>query len=135
MTNSKRTATVVPQQALFLMNSPMSVDVARRIVNRPEFNSARDNLAKITALYGIIFQRMPTKAEYEMGLRFIAAEEQDPAANAVVTTTASRTAGRNRMDGRAAIRNDGFRVARRPLSPWATYAQALLFSNETLYVN
>ena len=35
MANSKRTSTVVPQQALFLMNSPMSVDVVRRIVNRP----------------------------------------------------------------------------------------------------
>jgi hypothetical protein len=117
------------------MNSAMSVDVVRRVVNRPEFTSARDNLAKITALYEIIFQRMPTRAEYEMGLRFVAAEEQDPDAGTVVKTTASRGGGRNRMDSRAPVRNEGFRVARRPLSAWATYAQALLFSNETVYVN
>ena len=30
MPNSKRTTTIVPQQALFLMNSPMAVDVARK---------------------------------------------------------------------------------------------------------
>ena len=36
MPNSKRTTTVVPQQALFLMNSPMSVDTSRAIMQRPD---------------------------------------------------------------------------------------------------
>ena len=35
--NSHRTSTIVPQQALFFMNSPMAVDVARRVTSRPEF--------------------------------------------------------------------------------------------------
>src|SRR4030095_10673714 len=36
MPNSKRASTIVPQQALFLMNSPMSADVARAVVARAD---------------------------------------------------------------------------------------------------
>ena len=35
----------------------------------------------------------------------------------------------------APIQNPGARVERRPLTPWETYVQALLFSNEAAYVN
>jgi len=45
MPNSRRASTTVPQQALFLMNSPMSVDVARRIVGRSEVAGAVDDLS------------------------------------------------------------------------------------------
>jgi len=69
-----------------------------------------------------------------MGLKFVQVESQDDGANGFAAT-ALRKGGGNRMDGRAAIRNDGFRVARRPLNQWETYAQALLFSNEAAYVN
>jgi hypothetical protein len=33
------------------------------------------------------------------------------------------------------IQNLGDKVERRPLTPWETYAQALLFTNEAAYVN
>ena len=134
MTNSKRTSTIVPQQALFLMNSPFTVDVARRIVNRPEFTSAKDDLAKISALHRIIFQRMPKPDEYRMGIEFVKIEERDWTANHFAPKNISK-GGRDRMDARAEIKNDGFRVSRRALNQWETYAQALLFSNEAAYVN
>jgi len=134
MANSKRTATVVPQQALFLMNSPFAVDVVRRVVNRPEFASAHDDLARISALYRIIFQRAPKPREFKLALEFVRAESQDAGANTVVAKPVAKS-GRDRMDGRAAIRNEGFRVSRQPLSAWAAYAQALIFSNEAAYVN
>ena len=41
--------------------------------------------------------------------------------------------GRN--DGNRAIRNEGAYVERKPLTPWETYVQALLLSNEAAYVN
>jgi hypothetical protein len=159
MTNSKRTSTIVPQQALFLMNSPFSVDVVRRIVGRREFSSdltnadaqivmllhrsiskkniTREELViggKILALHRIIFQRRPTAKELEMGYKFLDIESQDTSANAFAAKNINNGGG-NRMDGRAAIKNDGFRVSRRALNPWETYAQALLFSNEAAYVN
>ena len=159
MANSKRTATIVPQQALFLMNSPMAVDVARRIVNRPEVTSDLNNAtaqvvlalhrsiskkipdreelmrgAKILALHLIIFQRKPTPVEFKMGLEFVKIESQDSAANNFAAKNINKGGG-NRMDARATIKNDAFRVSRRALNPWETYAQALLFSNEAAYVN
>ena len=38
-------------------------------------------------------------------------------------------------DGEHAIQNEGQLVERNPLTPWETYAQALLLSNEAAYVN
>ena len=36
---------------------------------------------------------------------------------------------------RSAIKNDGLRVSRRPLTALETFAQVLLLSNEAAYVN
>lgn len=133
MSNSKRTTTVVPQQALFLMNSPMTVDVVRRIVTRPEFASAQGDRGKLAALYRIIFQRMPTPEEFTMGMAFIKTEAGDVEANNW------KYEGKIRVDrnrgGTSSIKNDGLRVSRRPLNAWETYAQVLLLSNEAAYVN
>src|SRR5436190_10467397 len=41
--NSRRATTIVPQQALFFMNSPIAVDVARKVTSRREFLEARDD--------------------------------------------------------------------------------------------
>jgi hypothetical protein len=46
---------------------------------------------------------------------------------------AAKAAGRRA--GMAPIQNEGDRVERKPLTPWETYVQALLFSNEAAYVN
>lgn len=134
MANSKRTTTVVPQQALFLMNSPMTVDVVRRIVARSEVSSAPDVMAKTRALYQIIFQRAPTKAEYALAQEFMKGEVEDTEANAYVYEGNKRRGGGG-MGGRSAIKNDGLRVSRRPLTPWETFTQVLLLSNEAAYVN
>jgi hypothetical protein len=134
MANSKRTATVVPQQALFLMNSPMTVDVVRRIVARPEISKAPDAFGKIRALYEIVFQRYPTKEEFALGHQFLKAEAEDTEANNYVYEGNKRRGGGG-MNGRSAIKNDGLRVSRRPLSAIETFAQVLLLSNEAAYVN
>jgi hypothetical protein len=133
MSNSRRNQSLVPQQALFLMNSPMTVDIVRRICERPEFLAAQGDPAKVGTLYRIIFQRNPTKDEIGMGLKFVQIEAQDTEANNF--DYKARFRNRDRGNGRAAIKNDGLMVARRPLNAWQTLAQALLFSNEAAYVN
>jgi mono/diheme cytochrome c family protein len=154
MPNSKRATTIVPQQALFLMNSPMAVDVSRRMIARREFTSARDDAGRIAALYNIIFQRTPKPEEIKVGLayvtdlnRLLAPEPTVPVvalnnanARAARNAKAAKAAPRpqvnnNRRDGRAPIRNQGEMVERSPLSAWEQYAQALLFANELAYVN
>jgi hypothetical protein len=134
MANSRRTNTIVPQQALFLMNSPMTVDVVRRIVNRPEFMRAADDRGKVSALYRIIFQRAPLPEEFKLALTFVKGETEDVDANNFLYQGKLRTGGRGN-GGMAAIKNDGLRVARRGLNPWETFAQVLLLSNEAAYVN
>ena len=41
----------------------------------------------------------------------------------------------NRSDAMKAVQNEGEIIERRPLSPWETFVQALLFSNEAAYVD
>ncbi len=144
MPNSKRTTTIVPQQALFLMNSPMTVDVARKIMARPEVAGAGADYQRIAAIYRVIFQRSPTQQETQVGMQFLAGEGHAPVAAApLVANEQGGKRGRNPGDMRkafgaarfGAIQNEGARVERKPLTAWETYAQALLFSNEAAYLN
>jgi mono/diheme cytochrome c family protein len=148
MPNSRRSSTIVPQQALFLMNSPMSVEVSRDIVARPEFTTAANDTQRILQLYRIIFQRAPRPVEIQLGLQFMVQEEAaqtriDGAARpaAFDQRTAALQArlidkkNNSRKDALRPIENEGVPVARKPLNPWETYTQALLFSNEASYIN
>ncbi len=147
MPNSKRASTIVPQQALFLMNSSMSVDVARRIVARSEVADAGNVDGQITGIYQVIFQRSPKDVELKMAREFVQVEadnqpgntpEEQKAANARNQAKAKakgKIGGNRQYDGMNPIRNEGDLVERKPLTPLETYAQALLLSNEASYVN
>ena len=148
MPNSKRTSTVVPQQALFLMNSPMAIDVARKIMASSDVADAPDNLRRIFAIYRVIFQRTPKPDEIQLALRFVGEEmanapqtADDRQAKRISDERQARLRARERQaqKGRygamAPIKNRGELVERKPLTPWETYAQALLLSNEAAYVN
>jgi len=146
MANSQRSTTVVPQQALFLMNSPMAIDVARGIMARPEIAKEGNSRHKVYYIYLTVFQRAPTGEETDRALRFINAEsEQEAAVQAsakAMTAKAEKKAEANakRLEkeherGSAAIQNPGRFVERKPLTPWETYTHALLLSNEASYVN
>jgi hypothetical protein len=145
MPNSKRTTTVVPQQALFLMNSPMAVDVARRVVARPEFKAADSDQRRVFALYNILFQRQPRPGELVVALNYM---KQEKAKQAEVDALAPEMAKKNgevtkRIAERAKRDNDAMRpvqnsgeiIERKPLSAWESYAHALLFTNESAYIN
>ena len=164
MPNSKRTTTIVPQQALFFMNSAMSVDVTRRIVARPEVTNAPDALNRLFSIYRIIFQRPPSQTEIKLAYQFVGGEDNKLVAANAATNTGSASSAKTmsaelagkaakkaaqkaeaekrnaekkkgRYGATAAIQNEGSRVLRAPLTPWETYVQALLFSNEAAYVN
>ena len=147
MPNSKRTTTIVPQQALFLMNSPFAIDVARAVINRPEVRNAPDDQQRIMAMYNIVLQRTPFPDEFKLALQFLrdeyrnetqvaaAAKELTDRATKRLEERAKREKEPNRMDGYRSIRNEGEYVARKPLTHWETLAHSLLLSNEAAYVN
>jgi Protein of unknown function (DUF1553). len=72
--NQGRFHTTVPQQALFLMNSPFVIEQARSLAERPEIKSAASSVDKVTALYRLAFQRLPARSELQLGTQFISAQ-------------------------------------------------------------
>jgi hypothetical protein len=140
MANSKRTSTIVPQQALFFMNSPMSADVARKVTSRPEFVNAKDDLGRVKALYEVLFQRAPKANEVALAKDYIAMAQ---AAAPEVASKKAMQSGKVRVvenkgkygNQKSAIKNSGEMVDRKPLNAWEQFAQALLMTNEIVYVN
>ncbi len=136
MANTQRISTIVPQQALFFMNNPLGIEVARQVVNRSEVADAQDETAKIHAIYRTIFQRTPRKGEVDWAREFIA-QSKVLAAKRPVTKVKQATASKKdpAKDKYAALRNEGEMVKRGPLNPWELYVQSLLCTNEFVYVN
>ncbi|MBX7105274.1 MAG: PSD1 and planctomycete cytochrome C domain-containing protein [Gemmataceae bacterium] len=67
----QRLTTTVPQQALFLMNSPFVAHVAKSLANRPEVAAATAPAERIAILYQLLFAREPRLSEVILGERFI----------------------------------------------------------------
>jgi mono/diheme cytochrome c family protein len=103
----QRYTTTVPQQALFLMNSPFVIEQARHFVARPDVASQTTDEAKIKQMYKIAYGRAADAEEIALALRFC--------------TEASKSSEANK--------------AAPSLSAWEQYAQILLLSNEFAFVD
>ena len=68
-----RPTTTVPQQALFLMNSPFLLDQAKALANRPDLPPLADTDARIARLYLELLGRPAEPREVEVGRRFLEA--------------------------------------------------------------
>jgi hypothetical protein len=66
---SNRFMTILPQQALFFMNSPFVISRVREIVD--EMDSFTDPADRVRALYRTLYARAPTSKELDLALRFI----------------------------------------------------------------
>ncbi len=73
-TSPQRFTTTVPQQSLFMMNSPFVVQQAQRLAARPEVVAANGVPARITSLYRLLFARDPFPDELGVGAQFVAGE-------------------------------------------------------------
>jgi hypothetical protein len=143
MVTGIRHVTTVPQQALFLMNSPLVIDLARRLVAMPEFVDNTDDTGRLNFLYERIYQRPPTAEETGLGLEFV---NQTPIRDDDVASSAlNRMADDQFQKGKGKGKNKGMQgngrfggnggKKRAPLTSWEEYAQALLQANETSFVN
>jgi hypothetical protein len=102
----QRFTTTVPQQALFLMNSPFVIEQARHFVNRADVTALAKDEARIDRLHRLAFGRPAEPDEIALGLRFLA------------------TAGKAAPMKAAQL-----------LSPWEQYGQVLLLANEFAFVD
>jgi hypothetical protein len=105
----RRTVSTVAPQALLLMNDPAIGDAAGRITKRAEIAAETDPSRRIQALYGLLFGRPPTPTEIDLGLGFVEREKTEPL--------------------------EPLPGAPQPGEPWTVYTQALLLSNEMLFVD
>jgi cytochrome c553 len=71
ISNQGRFRTTVPQQALFMMNSPFVAEQARNVTHRPEVAKATTPGKSIRELYRVILQRPPSREEMSFGEKFL----------------------------------------------------------------
>ena len=74
-TSPQRFVTTVPQQALFMMNSPFILQQVQALLHRPEVAGQHDPAQRVAELYQLIYQRMPTPDELTLGRQFVGSEE------------------------------------------------------------
>jgi hypothetical protein len=102
---AERHMTTVPQQALFLLNSPFVLQQARTLVRQPDVAGA-EGAARVQRLYRRVYGRSADRDEVALGLRYLEAARNEPG-----------PAGAAGLD------------------PWARYAQVLLLANEFMFVD
>jgi len=126
-----RYETIVPQQSLFLMNSPLVIEQAKSLVARADFKELATDEGRVKLLYELVYQRDPKPVEVQLGMSFVA---QSPEFETVPLMASAK-----RMNPNRAKRLEGsFASApedRQPLTPWEKYAHALLQANEAIFVN
>jgi hypothetical protein len=80
VSNPQRFVTTVPQQALFMINSPFVVEQARTIVSKPEFSKPESASEwQIQDLYERVYARHAEPSEVEAALSFVSQEAARPA--------------------------------------------------------
>jgi hypothetical protein len=163
MANSVRGSTIVPQQALFFMNNPLAVEVARNVNARAEMTKATSDDERITQLYRIMYQRSPTVQERQIAREFVLriagyidepavqlspkeaktaksrAEKQAKVKAAQVATAKGPAAPEVKIETSVQggkIVNNSEKVDRKvPSNPWVMLAQSMVCSNEFVYLN
>ena len=79
LSRSQRTVTTVPQQQLFLMNSPFMVGRARALAQR--LSVLEKNEHRIQQAFRLVFSRMPSQTERKLALEFLEEAPSDGAAD------------------------------------------------------
>ncbi|MCS6859576.1 MAG: PSD1 and planctomycete cytochrome C domain-containing protein [Abditibacteriales bacterium] len=115
----QRFTTTVPQQALFLMNSPFVIEQVRALMRRPEIAEVADSTQRIQVLYRLLYQRDATPDEVALGLRFLESAEPEEGTQKTADVIESKAESQ----------------AAKPLTAWEKYAQVLLLANEFVFVD
>jgi len=148
----KRFVSIVPQQSLFLMNSPLVIETARKLVHRPEFMDMNTDELRVASLYLAIYQRAPSPEETKLCLRYVSANPGGTSTNAPVPPPAvaaqmQKAAERQAQLAERVSNNLGRKnlpqveaagaafKSRAPLDAWTKLAHALFQTNETVFVN
>ena len=106
LTSEKRVVTTVPMQQLFVLNSDFMVRQAKSLVGRLNAEKLTEEGSRIELAYRLLFQRSPNESEKTLGLSFL-----------------------------TATLPEGITADKVKLTAWEQYAQALLGTNEFVFVD
>jgi hypothetical protein len=67
----RRFYTTVPQQALFLLNSPFVIEQARTLMERADIKAAASEDKRVKLLYQVAFQRDPSREDLQLAREFL----------------------------------------------------------------
>ncbi len=67
----RRPRTMMPQQALFALNSPFALSQAQAVTRRPEIATLQDSSERIRAIYRAVLAREPDESELNASLEFV----------------------------------------------------------------
>ena len=140
ITTGKRYETTVPQQSLYLMNSPLVVEQAKNLITRRDFGALNSIESRVGLLYELIFQRPPSEVETRLGMEFLQEKpvpgrvETAPVAAEMPARGAKKNKTKPDMKDERRPSQPAF-VERAPLGAWQKYAHALLQTNEAAFVN
>lgn len=104
-TAEQRFSSNVPLQQLYLMNNPFVYDQASVLADRVHNLPTQED--RITQAYEYVYQRKPTAAELQLGLKFLSSTPEKP----------------------------GYTVVGEPATAWREYAHVLLSSNEFQFID
>ena len=149
--SGRRYETLVPQQALFLMNSALVMETARKLVERPQFQDLTDDSQRVSFLYTEIFNRPPSEKEIGLCLGYIQGNPGENSAMAIASekmAEANSVAAKRRaaFTAKAAKRlraNNAFQpepagaafLDRTPVDAWTKLADGLFQTNEAIFLN
>jgi hypothetical protein len=71
LTTGRRETSVVPQQALFMMNSPLVVEQARNVVRNLNFKANTKPETRVKLMYELVYQREPTDEELQLAMAYL----------------------------------------------------------------
>ena len=105
ITSSTRSETTVPQQQLFVLNSPFMIEQAKAFASRIQMQGGPNPEDQIQFAYMTAFGRPPSDRELNIALRYLQAQDTEEV------------------------------QSKNKLNRWERYAQVLLASNEFMYLD
>ena len=131
MSTGERIMTTVPQQALFMMNSPFLVEQVKNILARPDIAAAANDAEKVRLIFRTLFQRPPTAAELKLAEQFLTSETPELKTSETATVAIGQTdAPQGKLGKKSAPVGQ-----MKPLNQWERYTQVVLLTNELIFLN
>jgi hypothetical protein len=130
MSTGERIMTTVPQQALFMMNSPFLVEQVKNILARPDIAAATTDAEKVRLIFRTLFQRAPRPEELKLAEQYLTSESPAPKTSETAAIPLGQPDASQKKLGKKTPDSQ-----MSPLNQWERYTQVVLLTNELIFLN